>query len=243
MVANSFLLVATSLLVAVKAVELGPVALDQAFQADACPKELGCAEPHILRDKPIYEFPPEVTTIARVHHARKVHEVKSTTYLAKVETTIVGKKGICEKLVPTTIKTRPTVTVWVDTTTTSHFYSVTDVETEYLTTTHKVIQTSACFKEIGPETPEIAPPKITPPGPPFRGSGGHKGGVKQDILKAVEKEVKDKALKVAFPEAAAAVEIGKKIEEVVGEESEDEEIESGPESFVEKAEGFFKNVL
>ncbi|KAJ5689943.1 hypothetical protein N7462_004335 [Penicillium macrosclerotiorum] len=62
---------------------------------------------------------------------------------------------------------RPTVTVWVDTTTTAHFYKDV-VETEELTHTYTVTPTSACIKEI--DSLPTPAPKF-PPKPQGQGSG------------------------------------------------------------------------
>ena len=107
----------------------------------------------------------------------------------------------------------------MDETTTSHFYRISGTETSYLTTTHRVVETTACFKEIGRHTPQIAPLNINPKDSPF-GASAHQGGLKEDILKGVEKELKDKAITAAFPEAAAAKEAAEGIQKVLNEKTD-----------------------
>lgn len=116
--------------------------------------------------------------------------------------------GLCEQWVPTTIKTRPTLTVWRDVTTTTHYYSSV-VETEELTHTHTVTQTSACMREIDrrPLSLETSPPLNMDLFQSPRGQGSLVDDLTGDLTGTLEKEAEEAAgglLKQVVETAAAA---------------------------------------
>ena len=59
-----------------------------------------------------------------------------------------SNEGICEIFAPRKVSQAETITVYIDMTTTSHYYTVATATTT-LTTKHKAIQATPCVTEIG----------------------------------------------------------------------------------------------
>jgi hypothetical protein len=118
--------------------------------------------------------------------------------------------GVCNKYVPTTIRSRPTVTVWVDSMTTAHYYTSV-IETERLVHTHTVIETTGCIKEINRKSAKPWPTRRPESlfGKPS-GPEGHARKKEGGLEKEDEKQLLDKVTPVILGVAAHKVIAGVK---------------------------------
>ncbi|KAG8532602.1 uncharacterized protein KY384_002479 [Bacidia gigantensis] len=117
-------------------------------QAPQCPRNMDCG-PMDLTEETVYVGEPIVEYLPRIHTFNKTHSITETSYKAVVELATQSVQGICEKFVPVTSTVRPTVTAWIDTTTTAHYYTTETTVTTELTTTHTAVIPTACYQGIG----------------------------------------------------------------------------------------------
>ncbi|KAL8792083.1 MAG: hypothetical protein Q9195_005338 [Heterodermia aff. obscurata] len=102
-----------------------------------------------LHQEGLFKYPPIIETY---NNTRVTHTTTSQTFKPVFTTITEATLGICEKFDPVCYDCEtPTVTVWVDVTSTQHFFTSTVVEKE-VPFTYTTTATDACVREI--ERPE-----------------------------------------------------------------------------------------